>query len=172
MCISDDRHNQQQHIWQPPIVGWVKCNVDVGFNKHLGTTNRGTSWNVDIYTVVEAEALALKEAVQGSIQMQMERITFESDSQMVVQAISANYVGNFEFCVIIYSIKNLLDLHPNFEVKFVKRQFDNLVGNGIGVGVVLVVGLVVGLLLGGTVGHVGDASSTSEATWKRSLSNF
>ncbi|XP_058783384.1 uncharacterized protein LOC131658067 [Vicia villosa] len=134
-------NNRNYWIWNnekkdPPGVGWVKCNVDVGFNKHLGTTNIGwcfrdydgrfiradTLWDFGLYIVIEAGALALKKAVQGGIQVQMERITFESDSQIMVQVVHANYVGNSKFSVIISSIKNMLELHSNFEVKFVKRQ--------------------------------------------------
>lgn len=41
MSTNDDQHNEQQHIWKTSSVGWVKCNMDADFNKHLGTTNRG-----------------------------------------------------------------------------------------------------------------------------------
>lgn len=54
--------------------------------------------------------------------MQMNHIIFESDCQVVVQVIHTNYGGSSVFSVIISNIKNLLDLHSNFEGKFVKRQ--------------------------------------------------
>lgn len=39
---ADNEHqNQQQSIWQPPHVGWVKCNVEARFNNQRGTTNKG-----------------------------------------------------------------------------------------------------------------------------------
>lgn len=45
---------------------------------------------------------------------------------MMVQEIHANYGGNSEFSLIISCIKNLLDSHSNFEVKFVKRQVNSV----------------------------------------------
>jgi hypothetical protein len=32
---------QQQQSWQPPSYGWLKCNVNAGFNARERTTNRG-----------------------------------------------------------------------------------------------------------------------------------
>ncbi|MCI17165.1 hypothetical protein A2U01_0038312, partial [Trifolium medium] len=64
-----------------------------------------TTWDVGTYSINEAEALALLEAIQAAINMHMEYIIFESDSQNVANAQSR---GN-------------LSLHSNFEVKFVKR---------------------------------------------------
>lgn len=72
----------------------------------------GTTWDVGLYTVIEAEALTLKEVVQRTIQMQMNHIIFERDSEMVMHAIHANYGGNSKFSVIIYNIIIFVDLHP------------------------------------------------------------
>lgn len=46
----------------------------------------------------------------------------------MAQAIHANYGDNFEVSVImiISSIKNLLALHSDFEVKYVKRQTNSI----------------------------------------------
>jgi ribonuclease HI len=118
----------------------MKCNVDAGFHTQRNTTNRGwcirdgngrficagTAWDYGTYSTIEAEALALKEAVQAAIQMNMEKVIFESDSQLVVQAIHANYGGQSEFSLLISSIKSLLVPHYNFEVKFVKRQANSV----------------------------------------------
>ncbi|XP_058760148.1 uncharacterized protein LOC131633450 [Vicia villosa] len=104
--------------WSPPPFGWLKCNVDAAFNQRLGTTNRGwcirndqgnfvaagTAWDECTFSVLEAEALALKEAIQ------------------VVNAIGSNLGCNSEFSLIIKSVKLLLLDIPNFEVKFSKRQ--------------------------------------------------
>lgn len=53
-----------------------------------------TTWDFGLYSVVEVETLTLKEALHMTIQMQMDHVIFESDSQMLVQPIHANYVGN------------------------------------------------------------------------------
>ncbi|PNX91273.1 hypothetical protein L195_g047403, partial [Trifolium pratense] len=79
--IANVNQVMQQQTWQPPREGWLKCNVDAGFNSSRGTTNRGwcirdgngrfvcagTAWNHGIHDSTEAEALALKEAVQIAI---------------------------------------------------------------------------------------------------------
>lgn len=88
----------------------MKCNIDAEFNNKKITINRGCcfrdgsgmffnagiSWDFGLFFIIEAEALALKEAMQESIYMQLNQITFESDSLMVVQAIHTNYGGNSE----------------------------------------------------------------------------
>ncbi|XP_058776483.1 uncharacterized protein LOC131650791 [Vicia villosa] len=122
--------------WSPPEEDWVKCNVDVGFNSLLGTTNRGwcirgeggsfihagVAWDSRHLSILEAEALALKEAIQDSIALHLDRIIFESDSLTVVMALHSNASGSSEFHHVIRSIRLLLSSFHNFEVKFVKRQ--------------------------------------------------
>ncbi|XP_058746722.1 uncharacterized protein LOC131619666 [Vicia villosa] len=137
-----DNENVYEHNldWSPPPEGWLKCNVDAGFNKQGGTTNRGwcvrddtgnfifagIAWDIGTLTILEAEALALKEAIQGAISSQLDKVIFESDSQGVVQAIDSNYKGDSEFSLIIKSINSLLQAFPNFEVKFIKRQANSV----------------------------------------------
>ncbi|XP_058741921.1 uncharacterized protein LOC131614338 [Vicia villosa] len=122
--------------WSPPPLGLLKCNVDAAFNQRLGTTNRGwcirndqgnfvaagTAWDECTFSVLEAEALALKEAIQVVSTLHHVPVIFESDSQQVVNAIGSNLGGNSEFSLVINSIKLLLLDIPNFEVKFSKRQ--------------------------------------------------
>ncbi|XP_058783075.1 uncharacterized protein LOC131657726 [Vicia villosa] len=122
--------------WMPPVEGSTKCNVDAGYNNRRGTTNRGwcmrdhmgsfmcagAAWDFGHYPILEAEALALKEAIQSAINMEVQNVIFESDSQRTVQAIHSNHQGVSEFSCIISSINGLLFNFPNFEVKFVKRQ--------------------------------------------------
>ncbi|XP_058734036.1 uncharacterized protein LOC131605729 [Vicia villosa] len=120
--LPDSGGNQHQSGWSPPRVGWLKCNVDGGFNRLRKTTNRGIAWDYGLFPTVEAEAMALKEAIQAAVQLRLYQVQFESDSQLVVQAIHARKDGNYEFSLIIKSIKSLLDAFPNFKVKFVNRQ--------------------------------------------------
>ncbi|XP_058784642.1 uncharacterized protein LOC131659471 [Vicia villosa] len=72
------RRKKLLNSWSPPPSGLFKCNVDEGFNRQLGTTNRGwclrddhgdfvvagTAWDGGTLSILEAEALALKEAIQ------------------------------------------------------------------------------------------------------------
>ncbi|XP_058733989.1 uncharacterized protein LOC131605677 [Vicia villosa] len=134
------RHTDGNHEnplqWNPPPNGFFKCNVDAGFNRQLGTTKRGwclrddhgdfiiagTAWDGGTLSILEAGALALKEAIQGVITQHLGHVLFESDSQLVVQSLRSNAHGTSEFNFIISSIKLLLLDFPHFEVKFVKRQ--------------------------------------------------
>ncbi|XP_058746265.1 uncharacterized protein LOC131619152 [Vicia villosa] len=123
-------------IWNPPSFGCLKFNVDVAFNQRVGTTNHGwcirndhgdfvaagTAWDNCTFSVLEAEALAIKEAIQSATTLHNIPVIFESDSQQVVKALSSSSSGNSEFYLIIKSIKLLLLEFPNFEVKFIKRQ--------------------------------------------------
>ncbi|XP_058776491.1 uncharacterized protein LOC131650796 [Vicia villosa] len=98
--------NGEVVTWNPPPFGSFKC----------------TAWDSSTFSVLEAEALALKEAIQSVIMLHNAPTIFESDSQQVVQALSSNTPGSSGFISIINSIKSLLLDFPNFEVKFIKRQ--------------------------------------------------
>jgi ribonuclease HI len=58
--------------------------------------------------------------------MNLTHISFETDSQIVVKALQTSYVGVSLFCVLISSIKNMLLLNSNFEVKFINRQANSV----------------------------------------------
>ncbi|CAI8583774.1 unnamed protein product [Vicia faba] len=89
-------------------IGWLKCNVDASFNHCLGTTSRGwclrddhdifvttsAAWDGGTLSVIEAEALALKETIQGVISLNHNFVVFESDSQKVIHALRSNFLGN------------------------------------------------------------------------------
>ncbi|PNX63316.1 receptor-like protein kinase, partial [Trifolium pratense] len=62
--------------WEKPGVGWIKCNVDVVFVVGSGVTS-----------IVEGEALALLHAMKEAIHRGFERVQFESDSKLLVDAI-------------------------------------------------------------------------------------
>jgi ribonuclease HI len=129
---------QQQHVttWQKPPMGWSKCNVDAGFHHHLNKTSAGwclrdhlgrfkkagTTWKAARYSIVEGEALALLEAMLAMENDRTTNIIFETDSKCVVDAISNLRSGTSEFSAIICNVKNILSSHPNFVVKFIKRQ--------------------------------------------------
>ncbi|XP_058775131.1 uncharacterized protein LOC131649383 [Vicia villosa] len=134
-------HDQVQITsWIPPPFGMFKCNLDAGFNNIRGTSNRGwcvrnsmgsfvfagAAWDVGISPVLDMEALALKEDMLNAIDLGLDHVIFESDSQNVTNVIRSNLIGISEFSFIISSIKSLLLSFPNFEVKFVKRQANSV----------------------------------------------
>lgn len=89
---KNDHHNLLR--WNPPLNGWLKCNVDAGFNINRETTNRGwclrdnlsnfvtegVVWDVGTFPILKAEALTLKEAIRGPITLHLNHMVFESDS--------------------------------------------------------------------------------------------
>ncbi|XP_058774406.1 uncharacterized protein LOC131648689 [Vicia villosa] len=128
--------NNLSACWIPPSGNQLKCNVDASFNNVCGTTNRGwcfrdhlgrfisagVSWDVGLLSFIEAEATALKEAIQNAISLLLSHVIFESDCQYVTKTIHVPHVGNSEFIVIIKTIQNMLLMFSNFEVKLIKRQ--------------------------------------------------
>jgi ribonuclease HI len=123
--------------WQQPANGVLKCNVDASFFIDNGATGwgwclrdsrghfklAGTNIVNSPYSVMEGEALALIEAMEEMILRGQTFVTFESDSKLVVDAISSTQNGISEFSILISHIQSLLlRLHNYFEVKYIKRQ--------------------------------------------------
>jgi ribonuclease HI len=73
-------------------------------------------------STLEGEAMAIKEAIEEMVQKGFSHAIIESDSKTVVDAICSSHLGISDFSMLISNIKALLVLHPNFEVKFVRRQ--------------------------------------------------
>ncbi|XP_058741502.1 uncharacterized protein LOC131613882 [Vicia villosa] len=128
--------NRNDYVWQNEKEDATTLGVkaiqiwnDWGWcvRNHLGNfIYAGTSLDPGTLPVFEAEALPLKEAILGAISSHLEFVSFESDSQIVTQAIHSNRKSDSEFYLIIESIRSLLLSFPNFEVKFVKRQANSV----------------------------------------------
>jgi len=73
-------------------------------------------------SVLEGEVMALQEAIQVAIAKGWDKVVFETDSRTLVDRISDWSSGISEFNAIVSSIKSMLALFFNFEVKFVRRQ--------------------------------------------------
>jgi ribonuclease HI len=76
---------------------------------------------------MEGEAMAVIEAMEEMMERGISFVTFESDSKLVVDAISSKQVGLSEFSTLIAHIQNLLRMNNYFEVKYVKRQANKVV---------------------------------------------
>jgi ribonuclease HI len=120
--------------WQQPPHGSLKCNVDASFFTAAAST--GWGWVLRDYhgqfilagtnlissplSVVEGEAMALIETMEEVIQRGL-FVIFESDSKLVVDAISSKQAGVYEFSILISHIQYLLSMNNYFKVKYVKR---------------------------------------------------
>jgi ribonuclease HI len=138
--VQSSSQQQAQNVtntcWNKPSQGWIKINVDAAFFRDQGMTSvaccvrdetgsficaKTRTFNT-VVTVLEGEALALLEAIRLAVHHGWDHVAFESDSNTLVHSIAANNTGNSEFSDIVSSIKNMLSLLSNFEVKFVRRQ--------------------------------------------------
>ncbi|XP_058765928.1 uncharacterized protein LOC131639449 [Vicia villosa] len=115
--------NRNNFIWnnkkeEASKLGWLAFHrwQDWFLAQNFQDREAGVAWDVGTLSVLEAEAMALKEAIQGALAFNLDHIVFASDSQKVVQAIQSNIVGSSEFSYIIRSIKRLLIDFPNFEL--------------------------------------------------------
>jgi len=61
-------------------------------------------------------------AIQVANDKDWHRVIFESDSNTLVDCISSPTRGRSKFHALVSLIKSILVLHPDFEVKFVRRQ--------------------------------------------------
>ncbi|GAU35307.1 hypothetical protein TSUD_389320 [Trifolium subterraneum] len=126
--------------WEKPALGWVKCNVDVAFVPGSGRTsvglcfrnNRGqvmagmTQWQQTVMSSVEGEAWTLLLAMEEARHRGLDRVQFESDSKVLVEAIHMKRRGNSEFLSIVHDIISFMSSFLNFEVKFVRRQANSV----------------------------------------------
>ncbi|GAU49325.1 hypothetical protein TSUD_136400 [Trifolium subterraneum] len=121
--------------WEKPALGWVKCNVDVAFVFGSGRTSVGlcfhdnsghfmagiTQWQQTVISSVEGEAWALLLAMEEARHRGLDRVQFESDSKLLIEAIHMKRRGNSEFLSIVHDILSFMSSFLNFEVKFVRR---------------------------------------------------
>ncbi|GAU34530.1 hypothetical protein TSUD_394040 [Trifolium subterraneum] len=122
--------------WEKPALDWVKCNVDVAFVSGSGRTSAGlcfrdnsghfmagmTQWQKTVISSVEGEAWALLLAMEEARHRGLDRVQFESDSKVLIEAIHMKRRGNSGFLSIVHDILSLMSSFINFEVKFVRRQ--------------------------------------------------
>jgi ribonuclease HI len=145
VMVNGRLNEQHQHVqqqttvnideqWQPPSIGYLKCNVDASFYNMAGATGwclrdhngqfklAGTNRVKSPLNIFEGEAMAIIEAIEMMMQRDFSYVTFESDSKTVVDAINSSHVGLSEFSILISHIKSLLSSNNYFEIKYVKRQ--------------------------------------------------
>ncbi|CAJ2666249.1 unnamed protein product [Trifolium pratense] len=129
--------------WEKPRIGWLKCNVDAAFFVSAGRTAMGacfrnnsgefmagiTQWQQLTLSTEEGEAWALLQAMNEAKSRGFESVQFESDSQVLVDAIRTKRRGNSEFLSIVNEIILVMLSCVNFEVKFIRRQVNSVAHN-------------------------------------------
>ncbi|KAK2372377.1 hypothetical protein QL285_073515 [Trifolium repens] len=89
-----------------------------------------TQWQHLALFTEEGEAWALQQAMNEAKHRGLERVQFESDSQVLVEAIRTKRQGNSEFLSIVNDILLLMLSCANFEVEFVRRQVNSVAWGG------------------------------------------
>src|SRR6266487_1272720 len=122
--------------WEKSALDCVKCNIDVAFMSEFGRTSVGlcfrdnsghfmagmTQWQQTVISSVEGETWGLLLAMEEARYRGLDRVQFESDSKVLIEAIHMKRRGNSEFLSIVHDILSLMSSFINFEVKFVRRQ--------------------------------------------------
>ncbi|MED6206105.1 hypothetical protein PIB30_119031 [Stylosanthes scabra] len=111
--------NRREVTWHAPPQGWLKCNLDASFCKATATgaiamitrdTNgrviKGAAGSIQANSALAAEALAIREAMKQAKSHKMERVLFETDNQVLVQAIKSHTI-NIEIAPILLDIWQL-----------------------------------------------------------------
>ncbi|XP_057761092.1 uncharacterized protein LOC130981521 [Arachis stenosperma] len=124
--------------WRPPLVGWIKCNVDAAFDKahstgatavvfrdHNGTLLSGINSSIVATSPLAAEALAVRAALILSRNFQMQKVIIESDNQILIQALKS-HVSIAEIPVILQDILHLVRGIPNCGFTWVPREANSL----------------------------------------------
>jgi len=129
--------HQQQTVWQPPVEGRYKCNIDAAFSAQNNCTGIGicvrdaegtfvlakTFTYSCVYPVDVGEALGLYDALQWMSDMQFDNVDFETDSKLTVDAFLSSRNDLFEFGYIISSCRSLFsNFFSNTRVKFIRRH--------------------------------------------------
>ncbi|RYR47301.1 hypothetical protein Ahy_A07g033241 [Arachis hypogaea] len=134
----NERRKVRRVTWRPSLPGWVKCNVDAVFVEVFsgGATtavfrdhheNLLTASNSKIVATspLVAEALAVRKALIIAKNFQLERIIFESDSLILIQALKSK-ASIAEIQVILDDILDLARNISNCGFTWVPRE-----GNGL-----------------------------------------
>lgn len=125
------------HAWKKPPHGYVKINVDAGFNSTrpkagFGWCVRDSGGNFLLarvsnvaghLTAAEGEALGLLHAVKWATSLPYNRVIFESDCKVVqVDRINKFRFDPSELGIILNNCKAILANYPNFHVVFASRK--------------------------------------------------
>ncbi|GAU43489.1 hypothetical protein TSUD_91990 [Trifolium subterraneum] len=100
--------------WGKPALGWWSIHgwYDI--------------WQQTVMSPVEGEAWALLLAMEEARHRGLDRVQFESDSKVLIEAIYTKRRGNSEFLSIVYDILSFMSSFLYFEVKFVRRQANSV----------------------------------------------
>jgi hypothetical protein len=119
-------HQRDSILWQPPLSGRYKCNIDAAFSSRdsEGIFVLAKTFIYPCTVLVDVgEALGLHAALQWLSDMQFDYVDFATDSKVTVDSFLSTRNDLSEFGCIISSCRSLLrNLFSNSRVEFVRRQ--------------------------------------------------
>lgn len=128
--------SKQTVKWYPPAEGKFKINVDAAvlheaevasigmvIRDHTGLFVEGRVKKLlNQESVFAAEAMGVCEAVDWAIEKQLQDITIETDSLLIVRALQTRSMNALEVGNILQKCIKSLEENPSFEVVFVQRR--------------------------------------------------
>ena len=138
---ASSSHQPSVTMWQPPLPGRYKCNIDVAFSSQLNRTGIGI-WIRDfdgtfvlaktvsypcLVSVDVGEVMGLHSALQWVGDMQFDNVDFELDSKLTVDAFLSTRNDLSEFGCIISSCRSLFSsIFVHSRVEFVRQQANSV----------------------------------------------
>jgi len=130
--IDPDHHIS----WVKPPGGTIKCNMDAAIFQNNAVAGYGICYRNSegelllgksaiihsSLSVLEAEAIALLEAMKLSISSRFHHVYYETDSKILTKAILSNTIHHNEFGDLVAQCRNLLITNSGFKVSFIRRQ--------------------------------------------------
>ncbi|RYR21861.1 hypothetical protein Ahy_B03g067166 [Arachis hypogaea] len=124
--------------WRAPPRDWLKINVDASFRKSnrkgaIATVLRdwqgkfitGSATEIRAFSSLEAEALALREALIMAKNLQLGKVLIESDNLQLIQSIKSNsQIG--EILAYLKDIAHLLKDLPDVGITWTPREGNHL----------------------------------------------
>ena len=132
---SNAPSNGRQQRWIVPEAGWIKCNCDGAF---LASTHRGGSGiilrnehgifqaaankaYVQVTSPFHSELNALLDGLRLAETLDLDRVLFETDCLMLIQALQQQDLDLSNMGSIIAEMKDLLSKHAEFRIAHVYR---------------------------------------------------
>jgi ribonuclease HI len=125
-----------ESIWSPPADPWVKINVDGAWDHHSSIAGSGviirdksamfiagSSTVAKANSVIEAEAMALVGGVKLALQLKLDHVIMESDSQELISALDNRIErGNWRIYPILIEFHRLRALLNNVSWRWISRE--------------------------------------------------
>lgn len=135
--VNEELNDKPSFIWSPPPKGFIKINTDASFKHPYQSASIGVvcrdefcrfqwGFNDKIKSVSSfmSEALALKRALMLAVDLEHDKVMFESDAQLLVKSINEGKpdLHDWKCRSIIQEIIDLMASYVGFSVNYLPRD--------------------------------------------------